>query len=57
MATKITNKLISLPQDISIDRVVNHPHSIEIFIFSPDPTAYEQSTAPMNTAAASTHTL
>ena len=36
MATKITNKLISLPQDVSIDRVVDHPHSMEIFISSPD---------------------
>ena len=36
MATKITNKLISLPQDVSIDRVVDHPHSMEIFISCPD---------------------
>ena len=36
MAKKITNKLISLPQDVSIDRVVDHPHSMEIFISSPD---------------------
>ena len=32
MVRKITNKLISLPQDVSIGRVVNHPHSMEIFI-------------------------
>ncbi len=36
MATKITNKLISLPQDVSIDRVMDHPHSMEIFISCPD---------------------
>ncbi len=36
MAKKITNKLISLPQDVSIDRVVDHPHSLEIFISCPD---------------------
>ncbi len=34
MAKKITNKLISLPQDVSIDRVVDHPHSMEIWFFS-----------------------
>ena len=36
MARKITNRLISLPQDVSIDRVVEHPHSLEIFISCPD---------------------
>ncbi len=36
MATKITNQLIQLPPEVSIDRVVNHPHSIEIFLSYPE---------------------
>ena len=36
MAKKITNKLISLPQDVSIDRIVEHPHSLKIFSSSPE---------------------
>ena len=37
MAKKITNKLNSLPQEVSIDRVVDHPQSLELFISSPEP--------------------
>ena len=36
MATKITNKLIQLPPEVSIDRVVDHPHSIELFLSYPE---------------------
>ena len=36
MARKIVNRLIFLPQDVSIDRVVDHPHYMEIFISCPD---------------------
>lgn len=36
MATKITNKLIQLPSEVSIDRVVDHPHSIELFLSYPE---------------------
>ena len=36
MAAKITNKLIQLPPEVSIDRVVDHPHSLELFLSYPE---------------------
>ena len=36
MAKKITNKLICLPAEVSIDRIVDHPRSIELFLSLPD---------------------
>ncbi len=36
MVAKITNKLIQLPPEISIDRVVDHPHTLEIFLSYPE---------------------
>ena len=35
MAKKITNKLVHLPQDITIDRYEEHPDSLELFISYP----------------------
>ena len=37
MALKITNQLIHLPNEITIDKVVSHNHSYELFITIPSP--------------------
>lgn len=37
MAKKITNKLAHLPQEITIDRMEEHPHTLELFISFPAP--------------------
>ncbi len=36
MAAKITNKLIQLPPEVSIDKVIDHPHSLEFFLSYPE---------------------
>ena len=37
MAKKITNKLAHLPHEVTIDRLEEHPHSLELFISFPSP--------------------
>ena len=45
MVKKVTNKLISLPQEVSIDRIVDFLHSIEFFFPIPSSHASAPSAA------------